>query len=55
MLVRDLKICVYDKSTNRFFYKNVTKGSIGNLENNRNKPNLDLVLALSEYYDVSTD
>lgn len=33
----------------------VTKATLGNLENDKNRPTVDLVIALSEYFKVSTD
>ncbi|MET3209869.1 UNVERIFIED_CONTAM: transcriptional regulator with XRE-family HTH domain [Paenibacillus sp. PvR008] len=55
MLIEDLKIPIYDENNNLAGYKKVTKGTIGNLENDRNKPNVDLIIALSDFFSVSTD
>lgn len=55
MLIEDLKIPMYDENNNHIGFKKVTKGTIGNLENDRNKPNVDLIIALSDYFEVSTD
>ncbi|MCC3256830.1 helix-turn-helix domain-containing protein [Paenibacillus polymyxa] len=54
-MIEDLKIPVFDENNNLSGYKKVTKGTIGNLENDRNKPNIDLIIALSDYFEVSTD
>ncbi|MGV2885458.1 helix-turn-helix domain-containing protein [Paenibacillus taichungensis] len=54
-LVDDLDIPIYSEQGEIIGYKKVTKGTIGNLENDRNRPNLDLVTAISDYFGVSLD
>lgn len=55
MLAETLKIPIVNENGNVSDYKHVTKATIGNLENNRNKPNIDLIIAISDYFNVSTD
>ncbi|MCG7377414.1 helix-turn-helix domain-containing protein [Paenibacillus sp. ACRSA] len=54
-LVNEIKIPVYNQYGEIASYKQVTKGTIGNLENDRNDPNIHLIIAISEYFDVSVD
>ncbi|WP_339198476.1 helix-turn-helix transcriptional regulator [Paenibacillus sp. FSL P4-0176] len=54
-VINGVKIPLYDENGEEYGCKTLTKGTIGNLENDRNKPSIDLVIALSNYFDVSTD
>lgn len=44
-----------DELANQITHTKVTKATIGNLENDRNKPGIDLIIALSKFFGVSTD
>lgn len=55
MLIDKIQIPVYDTENKIISTKKVTKGTIGNLENDRNRPSIDLIIKLSEFYGVSTD
>lgn len=55
-LANKIMLPVLDKTTGDVLgSKPVTSGTISNLENDKHKPNMDLILALSDFFDVSTD
>lgn len=54
-VVNGVKIPLLNENGEEYGCKTLTKGTIGNLENDRNKPSVDLVVALSDYFNVSTD
>lgn len=36
-------------------YRTITSATISNIENDKNNPSADIIIALSEYFNVSTD
>lgn len=51
-LANNLKVPVYEKNKIVGF-KQVTSGTISNIENNKHRPNADLVDVLADYFGVS--
>ncbi|TDL70429.1 XRE family transcriptional regulator [Paenibacillus amylolyticus] len=53
-LANQLAIPVYDKDK-IIDHKPVTSGTISNLENNKHRPNVDLMVVIAKYFNVSLD
>lgn len=53
-LANQLAIPVYSKDK-IIDHKPVTSGTISNLENNKHRPNVDLMVVVAKFFDVSLD
>lgn len=55
-LANRLQVATYDKETGEFIaYKKSKSATISNIENNKNRPSVDLALAIADYFEVSLD
>ncbi|MGV2887131.1 helix-turn-helix domain-containing protein [Paenibacillus taichungensis] len=55
-LANRLLVATYDNETGEFVsYKKSKSATISNIENNKNRPSVDLALAIADYFEVSID